>query len=426
MPAKHLTDVFVRTVKLPKKQDHPNQIMYLDTTERGWALQLIVSYGGSKTFRAMRYVNGQPRSTKLGLYPQMSVKQARDLARSHFEDPDKFTAQAAIGTFKEVGDNWLKRHVDKNKLISGYQLKRHLDRYVYPKWKDRKFVGIRRSHVADLLDDIADKHGRRQADTVLGTIRQIMKWYQARNEFYTSVIVPGMKQDRRKAQDRKRKRILKDDEIRTVWQVCDQLPSPQFGAIVKLALLTAQRRDKISTMKWDDLNDDVWTIPDIASEKGHVGSVRLPPLAWSIISAQPRVMGNPFVFAGSLQGRRNAKSKLSGPPAFNSWSQRKQELDALLPKDMEPWVLHDLRRTARSLMSRAGVLSEHAERVMGHAIPGVEGVYNLYGYFNEKTDTLARLSGLIEQILNPAPANVVSIVDRQTKKIRGSQFGSPL
>src|ERR1700730_57949 len=102
MPAKHLTDAFVRNVKLPNKHDHPNQIMYLDTTERGWALQLVASYGGSKTFRAMRYVNGKPHSVKLGLYPQMSVKQARDLARARFENPQKFADEAAVGSFKDV------------------------------------------------------------------------------------------------------------------------------------------------------------------------------------------------------------------------------------------------------------------------------------------------------------------------------------
>jgi integrase len=254
---------------------------------------------------------------------------------------------------------------------------------------------------------------RRQADAVLGTIRQIMKWYQARNEFYTSVIVPGMKQDQRKAKDRKRKRILNDDEICNLWKACDQLPSPQFGAIVKLALLTAQRRDKIATMNWSDLDTDVWTIPVVASEKGHVGRVRLPPLASTIINAQPRVMGNPHVFTGSLQGRRNAKSKPSSPPTFKSWSQRKEELDKLLPKDMPNWVLHDLRRTARSLMSRAGVRSDLSERVMGHAIPGVEGVYDRYQYFDEKADALARLAGLIEQIINPAPANVTILKPRR-------------
>jgi hypothetical protein len=64
-------------------------------------------------------------------------------------------------------------------------------------------------------------------------------------------------------------------------------------------------------------------------------------------------------------------------------------------------------------MSRAGVLSEHAERVMGHAIVGVEGTYNWYEYFNEKTKTLASLAALIEQIIRPAPANVVPLKPRR-------------
>jgi integrase len=70
--------------------------------------------------------------------------------------------------------------------------------------------------------------------------------------------------------------------------------------------------------------------------------------------------------------------------------------------------MHDLRRTARSLMSRAGVQSEHAERVLGHAIVGVEGVYDQYDYRREKTDALEKLADLIERILNPKP-NVVRL-----------------
>jgi hypothetical protein len=70
--------------------------------------------------------------------------------------------------------------------------------------------------------------------------------------------------------------------------------------------------------------------------------------------------------------------------------------------------LHDLRRTARSLMSRAGVPSEHAERVLGHIIPGVEGTYNRHAYSDEKAVALARLAALIETIINPpADSNVV-------------------
>jgi integrase len=77
---------------------------------------------------------------------------------------------------------------------------------------------------------------------------------------------------------------------------------------------------------------------------------------------------------------------------------------------MPHWTLHDLRRTARSLMAKVGVADNIAERVLGHAIGGVEGIYNRHAYFDEKADALARLAKLVETILNPPDAtNVVEI-----------------
>ena len=99
--------------------------------------------------------------------------------------------------------------------------------------------------------------------------------------------------------------------------------------------------------------------PSGTSGKGYSGKLKLPEMALDLIAAQPRIAGNPYVFPGRGDG------------PFNSWSQRKDELDEKLP-DMEPWVIHDLRRTARSLMSRAGVLPHIAERVLGHAIQGLK------------------------------------------------------
>jgi integrase len=92
----------------------------------------------------------------------------------------------------------------------------------------------------------------------------------------------------------------------------------------------------------------------------------------------------------------------NGP--FNSFSQRKEELDAKLPA-MPQWQLHDLRRTARSLMSRAGVRPDISERVLGHAIPGVEGVYDRYSYADEKADALNQLAALVEQIVKSPRAS---------------------
>jgi integrase len=83
-------------------------------------------------------------------------------------------------------------------------------------------------------------------------------------------------------------------------------------------------------------------------------------------------------------------------------------LKNVLP-DMQPWTIHDLRRTARSLMSRAGVRPDIAERVLGHAIAGVEGVYDRHDYFEQKADALIRLNNEIESILKPNNDNIVPL-----------------
>jgi integrase len=107
----------------------------------------------------------------------------------------------------------------------------------------------------------------------------------------------------------------------------------------------------------------------------------------AIIQAQPRVGENPYVFAGRGNGAYDI-------------SQSKAPFDRKLPK-MPHWTLHDLRRTSRSLMSRAGVRPDIAERVMGHAIAGIEGVYDRHSYREEKADALRRLAMLVDGIVNP-------------------------
>jgi integrase len=383
---KRLTEEGVRKLKpTPDKQ-----IDYFDTGLPG--LVLRVSYGGTKTWRALYYVNRKPRMHKLGRHPTLKLKPARDAARKFLEDPQKALARSAAGTFQEVAEDFVRRHVEGNKLRSKDEIERCLKKYVYPRWKDRPFIELRRGDVSALLDKIEDKHGARQADMVLAIVRKITHWYQARNDDYMSPVVRGMA--RTKPADRKGKRILDDDEIRAVWKAADDCGT--FGALVKVLLLTGQRREKVVTMEWDDISDGVWKIASESREKATAGVLGLPNMALAVINAQPHIDGNPYVFAAGV-----------GKGPFNSFSQRKAELDEKLP-DIPRWVLHDLRRTARSLMSRAGVRPDIAERVLGHAIPGVEGVYDRYAYADEKADALKRLATLVDAILNPPDrANVV-------------------
>jgi integrase len=236
-----------------------------------------------------------------------------------------------------------------------------------------------------LLDQIEDAAGARQADWCLDIIRSIMNWYAARHDDYSPPMTKGMRRQSTHAQ--RRARILDDEELRAIWQAAEGQGT--FGAFVQILLLTAQRREKVLTMKWADVGEGgVWTIPAEAREKQNAGLLVLPETARAIIAAQPRFVSNDFVFASG---------RTAGP--INGQSKFKERLDKAA--GVSGWQIHDLRRTARSLMSRAGVSSEHAERVMGHAIAGVEGVYDHHSYKSEKAAALARLSTLIDDIVHP-------------------------
>ena len=126
------------------------------------------------------------------------------------------------------------------------------------------------------------------------------------------------------------------------------------------------------------------------------------------LSAPKSAVGNPYVFPGSLRGRRRARDKAPGLPTFNSFSKARADLDKKLA-DVPHWTLHDLRRTARSLMSKAGVRPDIAERVLGRAIVGVEGVYDRHDYADEKAEALKQLASQVEIIINPPEGNVVPL-----------------
>jgi integrase len=330
---------------------------------------------------------------RLGSTVELTINQARDRAREvirrikegkpAFEPPPVKPESVAV-----VVSNWLRRHVDKNNLRTADEIKRVIERYILPYWADRNFVELRRSDVAALLDVIEDKHGARTADVVLATVRSIASWVQSRDDSYTPPFAKGMR--RVSKQQHQRLRILDDNELRKIWLAANN--TKRIGPLVQLLLLTAQRREKLLTLRWDDIDGDgVWTIRTDEREKGNPGRLQLPKLALDIVQAQPRFVGNPHVFAG---------------PGAKPWlvtSKFKRRLDD--QSGVSDWRLHDLRRTARSLMSRAGVQSEVGERVLGHAIGGVEGIYNRHSYDAEKADALRKLAALIERIATPPGDN---------------------
>jgi integrase len=353
-----------------------------------------VQPSGAKSFVTVaRNPDGKQIWVTIGPADVMGIDEARTKARDVIERvrAGMPAVEAKADTFADVAANWLRRHVEPNGLRSRKEIVRLLERHILPAWREREFIAIRRSEVALLLDHVEDKHGARAADYVLNIVRSIGNWFATRHDDYTPPIIRGMRRQNPHAQARAR--ILGDAEIATIWKVAES--NGTFGGIIRIALLTAQRRTKVAAMKWSELSiDSEWTIPKEPREKDSAGTLVLPDAAVDIIRARDRMGSNPYVFGGRGDG------------PFRGFSQAKAAFDAKLHADVSPWVLHDLRRTARSLMSRAGVRPDIAERVMGHAIAGVEGVYDRHSYRDEKADALRRLSGLIETILNPPKRNV--------------------
>ena len=360
----------------------------MDTDQRG--LHIRITPKGAKSFWAVaRDPSGEQSWEKIG-DAIIGIDKARAEAKRVIKAIVEGKDPAGPQSFKMVAEDWFERHVNKKDraLRSAKNIRRYLDKHILPEWRGREFTSIKRSDVTRLLDHVETKAGPVAADLVLSTISSIFLWYANRADDYASPIIRGMRRSQPK--ERARKRILDDNELRAVWKAAES--NGVFGAFVRLALLTGQRKEKVASMKWEDIDGSVWHIPTEKREKGNAGDLELPQIAFDIINAQSRFASNPYVLAGR------------GGSHFNGFSEGKKAFDAKVP--IPHWTIHDLRRTARSLMSRAGVDSNIAERVLGHAIKGVEGVYDRRSYTPEKAQALRKLAGLIQLILAGPVDNV--------------------
>lgn len=398
---------FEKTVETARANPAKRQVIFDEATT---GLALIVSPKGKKGFSIVaRDPAGKQVWKSIGEPGKMTVVEARAKARVGVDrikagEAEVFPVivpQAAPETFKAVAERFVLRWVEKGgrkqdgvPLRSKGEIERQLKAYVYPVWGAKPFLSIRRGSVTELMDDLVDNRGAVQADRVLATLSKLFAWFRQYDENYVSPTIPEMRRSGSYT-DRARDRVLTDGEIRTIWQACGD--SGTFGALVRVALLTGQRKAKLAALRWEDIAGDAWKISTEAREKNNPGEIRLSAMALAIINEQPKVKDNPFVFAGR------------GDKAFNSFSKCKATLDVAAP--IPPWVFHDLRRSAKSLMARAGVRPDISERVLGHVIQGVEGTYDRHSYAEEKGRALEALATLVERIINPPADNVVQTAE---------------
>jgi len=384
MPQRLLTDRFCIGAK---PRDGDLQTDYFDTQVSGLALRVSESH---KSWTLHYTLGGKRRRLTFGAYPAISLASARTradeakaaIAQGH--DPQAIASE----TLQAICELYMAR--DGAKLRSAEWRKSALERHVYPTLGARPIAEIRRSEIVGLLDRIEEGSGPAMATLTLAIIRKVMNWHASRSDDFLSPIVRGMARTIEQARDR----ILSDDEIRKVWAANSGI----FGAYVRFLLLTAARRNEASEMTWAEIEGGDWTLP-AARNKTKVDLVRpLSRAAREIIEALPR--RGSFVFTTN-----------DGLKPISSLSLFKRRLDAA--SGTKGWTLHDCRRTARSLMSRAGVPTDHAERCLGHVIGGVRGVYDRHEYHAEKQQAFEALAALIERIVTGTQAGVVQLRGRK-------------
>jgi len=185
--------------------------------------------------------------------------------------------------------------------------------------------------------------------------------------------------------------VLNDDELRAVWNTAQSRAIDPFGALVRFLLLTAARRSEGAGLSWEEIGDARWVLP-ACRNKVKLNLVRpLSAAAQKLLEERPHIGGCPYVFT-------------YGNKPLASFSQSKEEFDEAC--GVTGWTLHDLRRTARTLMSRAGVNPDHAERCLGHVMPGIRDNYDRHEFYDEKRKAFEALAAQIERIVNPVE-NVV-------------------
>jgi integrase len=371
-----------------------------DTEVRGFSLRART--GGAKYY-ALKYRDprGKQKWITIGRHgspwtPETARKKAQELIGRAVggDDPGaaRDTAKAIAagdlpgGSFGEAVTTFLERHAKKNR--SWRETDRIFRVYVLPDWKLSPMAGFKRSDVVRLLDRVETENGEVMADRVLAAIRKLFNWYATRDDEFVSPVVKGMARSRPK--ERARERILTDDEIRSIWSLLDD-PEFQacFGPALKLLFLTAQRREEVGRLVRAEITGDSWTIPAARykTKRDHV--VPLIPAATAIIECRPKLCD--YVFS------------TNGRTPFSGWSKAKKRLNER--SGVQGWTIHDIRRTAKTLMTRSGVSHFVADRVLGHVIAGVQGVYDRYDYLKEKREALNTLQNALMAIIRRSAAN---------------------
>jgi integrase len=368
---------------------------YLDTKETGLGLRVTRGLQGdriSKTWYVLYRVKGslKLRRLTLGKYPDISLSAARTAAKNALavagqgQDPAApLLAHKAAPTIRDLGEAFIEQHA-KVKKRSWLKDEQALQRDVYPAWGHRKAQDVSRRDVGHLLQQ-KRKDTPVQANRLLALIRKMFNWgishgYVDVNPCYR-IEMPSA--------ESARDRVLSDDELRALWSAMAQTRG-NVPHVFAVRILTAQRGGEVCKMRWEhlDLDEGWWSLPGefTKNKMPHLVPLTAPVVAiLRELAARRSASDGGWVFRGRRLGR-----------PYSNLGHATDALRTLSGLEFKP---HDLRRTAATLMGRAGTSRFIIEKVLNHKDASVTGVYDRWDYAKEKRAALEALAALLETIL---------------------------
>jgi integrase len=374
---------------------------------------LIARYGASRN----------PVRRTIGEYSTMLLEDARKKARrwhgllAQGKDPaieaerERLEeARRQADSFGFVADAYI-AHIKNRGLRRARDVEGSLKRE-FKKWDTRPIGDISRRDVRAVLDEIVSRGTPYAAHNALAHLRSLFNWACDRYDLDSSPC-DRIKPARIIGKKEVRQRVLSDDELRAFWRVTGRLGYP-FGPLYRMLLLTGQRRDEVAKARWRefDLTKRLWTVPP---ERFKSDTVHLVPLSSDVIALLgelPRFKKFDHLFSTTMgekpvSGYSKAKARLDRDMLRTLKAMARQRGDD--PAELEPFVIHDLRRTLRTRLSSLKVPDTVAEMVIGHGRKGLQRVYDQHTYADEKREALDLWSAKLREIVTPPPANVVKL-----------------
>lgn len=277
---------------------------------------------------------------------------------------------------------------------------RALLREAVPILGKRALPSIKRKDITAVLDKMSTRPA--SARIAHATLRSLFKWAENRGDIERSPI-EGMEPPVGPAS---RERTLSDHELEVIWKSLDDLGFP-FGPLIKLLIVTGQRREEVSGVGWEELNrlEAIWVLPAIRTKNGLPHLVPLSSLAVAILDDLAGITETDVESGKSLWPSKGLALSTTGATPPSGYSKAKSRLDSLIERRLlnrsrhEPdsiiaipaWRVHDIRRTVATGLQRIGVRFEVTEAILNHVSgsrSGVAGIYQRHDWKDEKREAL--------------------------------------